>query len=39
MNADTPTLTPDDTFDAIEVLDCTPEAVASLDAVPAWSKR
>ena len=26
-------------LDAIEVLDCTPEAVASLDAVPHWSKR
>lgn len=26
-------------LDAIEVLDCTPEAVASLDAVPAWTKR
>jgi hypothetical protein len=26
-------------LDAIEVLDCTDVAVASLDAVPAWSKR
>lgn len=26
-------------LDAIEVLTCTPEAVASLDAVPHWSER
>ena len=26
-------------LDAIEVLDCTPEAVVSLDAVQYWSKR
>ena len=26
-------------LDAIEVLACTPEAVESLSAVPAWSKR
>ena len=26
-------------LDAIEILYCTPEAVASLDAVPFWSQR
>jgi hypothetical protein len=26
-------------LDAIEIIDCTPVAIASMDAVPSWSKK